>query len=145
MGAADRLVDGQLYRFGTKEADEVVLERLEESRRLITANGARLMLLTNPPRAERAENYVRNPEDDEKIERLNGLFRRFAADHPESVTVVDLAAIVCPDGSPCPEEIDGVKPRPRDGGHFEGEGPRWVAPKLLDAVVRATTSPASSS
>jgi peptidoglycan/LPS O-acetylase OafA/YrhL len=141
---ADRLIDGQLYRFGTKEADDVVLERLEESRRLITANGAHLMLLTNPPRAERAETYVRNPEDDRKIERLNGLFEEFAAEHPETVKVVDLAKIVCPRGAPCPEDVGGVTLRPRDGGHYEGDGPGWVAPRLLDAVVRASAATATT-
>ena len=117
-----------------------MLERLEESRRLITANGARLMLVTNAPRAERAETYVRKPEDDERIVRLNRLFREFADAHPESVSVVDLDEIVCPKGPPCPEEVDGVTLRPRDGGHYEGDGPRWVAPRLLDAVLRASAT-----
>jgi peptidoglycan/LPS O-acetylase OafA/YrhL len=136
---ADRLVGGRLYRFGNKAADEMVLDRLEESRTLITANGARLVLLTNPPRAERAETYVRDAEDDRKIVHLNELFGEFAAAHPDSVSVVDLAEIVCPGGPPCPEEVEGVTLRPRDGGHYEGEGPRWLAPRLLDAVTRAST------
>ena len=134
---ADRLVDDRLYRFGTEEADRVVLDRLEQSRRILTASGARLMLLTNPPRAERAETYVRDPEDDRRIMRLNRLFERFAAEHPDTVTVVDLASIVCPSGPPCPEEVEGVRLRPRDGGHYEGDGPAWVAPRLLDAVTQA--------
>ncbi len=137
---ADRLVDGTLYRFGDAEADAVVLERLEESRRLITQDGARLVLLTNPPRAETSETYVRNPEDDRKIVRLNRLFREFAAEHPDTVSVVDLAEIVCPGGPPCPAEVEGVTLRPRDGGHYEGDGPGWVAPRLLDAITRATTA-----
>ena len=66
------------------------------------------------------------------------------AEHPESVTVVDLAKIVCPQGAPCPEEGAGVTLRPRDGGHYEGDGPAWVAPRLLDAVVRASAATATT-
>ena len=33
-----------------------------------------------------------------------------------------------------PGDVDGLRLRPRDGGHFEGDGPEWVAPRLLDAV-----------
>jgi hypothetical protein len=135
---SDRIVDGRLYRFGTKAGDRVVLEGLERSRQLVTANGARLVLLTNAPRAETSETQVHDPEDDREILHLNELFREFAAAHPESVTVVDFASIVCPDGPPCPEQVEGVTLRSRDGSHFDGEGPGWVAPRLLDAVTRAS-------
>jgi peptidoglycan/LPS O-acetylase OafA/YrhL len=141
---ADRIVGDRLYRFGDHETDAVLLRKLEESRQHLVQQGARLIILTNTPRAERSETYVRNPADDAKIERLNAIYRKFAARNPESVTVVDLAAIVCPDGPPCPEVVDGVQLRPRDGGHFEGDGPGWVAPRLLDAISRAAwESPAS--
>ncbi len=131
---ADRIIDGTLYKFGNRATDDALLAKLEESREHITRYGARLMLITNPPRAEHSDTYVRDPAEDAKIERLNGLFRRFAAQHPDSVSVVDLDAIVCKGGPPCPEYVDGLRLRPRDGGHFEGDGPEWVAPRLLDAV-----------
>jgi peptidoglycan/LPS O-acetylase OafA/YrhL len=142
---ADRIIDGQLYRFGNTKADAAILEKLEESYAHIAQGGARLMLVTNTPRAENSDTYVRNAEDDAKIERLNRLYREFAAAHPGEVSVVDLAEIICPDGSPCPEYVDGVRLRPRDGGHYEGDGPAWVAPRLLDAVALAAASPTSAS
>jgi peptidoglycan/LPS O-acetylase OafA/YrhL len=141
---ADRRVGGRVYRFGTKAADKVVMDRLEESRKLITANGARLVLLTNAPSAERSETHVRDPAEDAKIERLNRILEKFASEHPETVSLVDLAAIVCPNGTPCPEQVEGVTLRPRDGGHFEGGGPGWVAPRLLDAITRASAASAAT-
>jgi len=136
---SDRIIDGQLYRFGDPKTDDALLAKLEESLQHLTQQGARLMIVTNSPRAEQSETYVRIPAEDAKIERLNQIYRRFAARHPESVKVVDLESIVCPDGPPCPEEVDGLRLRPRDGAHFEGSGPAWVAPRLLDAVERAAS------
>ena len=89
--------------------------------------------MTNPPRAENTSVLARSDEEDAQIEHLNGLFFRYAFTHPE-VRVLDLAPIVCPNGSPCGEYVDGVRPRPRDGGHYEGDGPAWVAPKIIKAL-----------
>ena len=66
---------------------------------------------------------------------LNDLFRQYAAAHPDRVAVLDLAALVCPAGPPCPTEVEGVTLRPVDGGHFAGDGPAWVAPRVLDRLV----------
>jgi hypothetical protein len=134
---ADRIIDGKLYRFGSAGTDAALLAKLEESRLHLTGEGARLMILTNTPRAEHSDIRAGDPTDDAKIERLNRLYRRFAAAHPETVTVVDLEAIVCPAGPPCPETVHGLRLRPHDGSHFEGDGPGYVVPRLLDAIARA--------
>jgi peptidoglycan/LPS O-acetylase OafA/YrhL len=134
---ADRLVNGRWYKFGTPSGDKMLLEKLDESRRIITANGARILLLTVPPPAAHSDQTVRNPTQEAQFEHLNQLFQTFAAQHAESVTIVDFARIVCPNGPPCPEYVDGIRLRPRDGGHFEGGGPAWVAPRLLDAILKA--------
>jgi hypothetical protein len=140
----ERIVDGRLYRFDTPEGDAMLLENLDESRRILTASGARLILLTIPPRAETSDTRVRDPAEDARFEHLNRLYRDFARAHADSVEVVELSEILCPGGPPCPESIDGVRPRPRDGGHFEGQGPEWLAPRLLDAVVAALAQEAVS-
>jgi peptidoglycan/LPS O-acetylase OafA/YrhL len=137
---SDRIVDGTDYKFGTPAADRVLLAKLEDSRKLVTATGARILLLTNPPRAEHSDVIVHDPAEDVKLEHLNDLYRQFAALHPEDVAVVGLDKIVCPGGAPCPEYVDGLRLRPRDGGHFEGDGPGYVAPRLLDAVLAAVTA-----
>ncbi|MEX2255400.1 MAG: acyltransferase family protein [Acidimicrobiia bacterium] len=136
----DRIVDGTLYKFGTKRGDAALLEKFEESYAHITKDGAQLLLVTNTPRAEHSDTQVRNAAEDHRAEHLNDLYRQFAARHPDTVSVVDLASIVCPSGPPCPEYVDGIRLRPRDGGHYEGDGPEWVAPRLLDAVERAVAA-----
>ena len=146
---SDRIVNGRLMKFGTPAADRALLAKLEESYRAITANGARLVLLTVPPRAATSQIRGRDPVDEKKTQHLNHLFHVFAGQHPQNVSVVDLAHVVCPSGPPCPAKVGGVVLRARDGGHFDGAGPAWVAPRLLRAVLAAlprspsaaTTSP----
>lgn len=135
--AADRIVDGVFYAFGSEAADRKMLELLEEARATLTAGGARLVILTTPPPAAENELDLRDRDGERRTVHLNDLFREFGRAHPESVTVVDFDAVVCPPGPPCPARVDDVVPRPRDGNHFEGDGPLWVAPRLMDL---ATTS-----
>ena len=130
---ASRIVDDQFYKFGTKEADTLILKEIDKSVDILRSQGAQVVLMTNPPRAENTSVLARSDEEDAQIEHLNGLFFRYAFTHPE-VRVLDLTPIVCPNGSPCGEYVDGVRPRPRDGGHYEGDGPAWVAPKIIKAL-----------
>jgi peptidoglycan/LPS O-acetylase OafA/YrhL len=132
-----RIIDGKLVEFGTPAFDAALLAEFEESRVHLTSGGAHLVLITNAPRAEHSDTVFNIPDETSRTQHLNRLYKTFAAQHPESVTVVDLAAIVCPTGPPCPEFVDGVRLRPRDGGHYEGDGPAWVAPRLLDAISAA--------
>ena len=132
-----RIIDGKLVEFGTPAFDAALLAEFEETREHLTRDGAHVVLITNAPRAEHSDTVFNIPDEESRIEHLNKLYKTFAAQHPDSVTVVDLAAIVCPGGPPCAEFVDGVRLRPRDGGHFEGDGPAWVAPRLLDAVTTA--------
>ena len=132
-----RIIDGKLVEFGTPAFDAALLTEFEETRVHLTSGGAHVVLITNAPRAEHSDTVFNIPDETSRTEHLNQLYKTFAAQHPESVTVVDLAAIVCPSGPPCPEFVDGVRLRPRDGGHYEGDGPAWVAPRLLNAVSAA--------
>lgn len=134
---ADRIVNGRFYAFGTPDADAMLLQKFEETRQVLTATGARLLLVTIPPRAKSSASVpTDNPAEDAQYLHLDDLFRQFAAQHEDSVGAVDLARIVCPAGPPCPTVIDGVQLRPDDGGHYAGGGPAWVAPRLLDAMMR---------
>jgi peptidoglycan/LPS O-acetylase OafA/YrhL len=138
--AGDHVFDGVLMRFGTPDGDAALLRDFEVSRQLLTTGGATLVMLTNPPPAERADLGVPDPAVIPRLGHLNVLLREFAAQHADTVKVVDLSRIVCPPGPPCPEYVDGVRLRPRDGGHFHDDGPAWVAPRLFDAVLAAFRS-----
>jgi lysophospholipase L1-like esterase len=108
-------------------------------RRQVAANGGRLVFLTNPPTAP---NPLRGipAGDAAKFAHLNDLYAKFAAQHPDDVTVVDLGELVCPGGAsngPCPVTQDGVTLRPKDGGHYEADGAAWVAPRLMPKIYDA--------
>ena len=109
-----------------------------------TAEGARLVLVTAPPPALDGEVQPLPDSEGERRLHLNVLMHEFALRHPENVGVADLAWIVCPLGDPCSGTIDGVKVRPRDGNHYEGDGPAWVGPRLYAAIITAVAGISSA-
>jgi peptidoglycan/LPS O-acetylase OafA/YrhL len=131
---SDRILDGRHVRFGTEAGDKALLREIDASARRLTAGGARLLLARLPlpatdPEIPPAIDYA--PD----IRHLNGLLSEYAADHPDTTEVFDLAEIVCPGGPPCPAEVEGVRPRPRDGIHYEGDGATWVAGQLVPQLL----------
>ncbi|MEX0663209.1 MAG: acyltransferase family protein [Acidimicrobiia bacterium] len=140
--ASNHLYDGVRLDFRTPEGDAALLADFEESRQRLTAGGATLVLLTLPQQAEQSELGEADPYLIKLYPHLNRLFRQFAAEHADTVKIVDLAEIVCPGGAPCPEFVHGVSLRPRDGRHFEGAGPAWVSKRLIDAVLEEFGAPA---
>lgn len=138
---ADRLVDGEVVRAGTPEGDSALLGSMEEARKRLTAGGARVVLLTVAPNAPSDTAPADDDSDGEKSH-YAALLRRFAAAHPRTVSVVDLAALVCPGGPPCPEEVDGIRLRP-DGGHFTRETSPWVAERLVPMLLAEMGGPPS--
>jgi hypothetical protein len=137
----NHLYDGVRLDFNTPEGDAALLADFEQSRQRLTAGGATLVMLTMAPPADSDI----GPADQDLVwryARLNEMFRTFAAMNYQTVKVVDLAGIVCPGGPPCPQYMDGIRLRPTDGGHYLGDGPAWVAPRLLDAILRQFADPA---
>jgi len=57
--------------------------------------------------------------------------------HPAGARLVDIAKELCPDGPPCPAEVDGVEPRGLDGAHFDPEGSVWLARWMLPQILAA--------
>ena len=130
--------DGTHATFGTPEWDEKMLNEWESARARLEAGGARLVFLTLPRRADDVHPDGVFADEAERRVHLNALYREFAARHPNDVAVADLAHIVCPDATSCPgTEPDGTVIRPRDGDHFEGDGPTWLAPRLYPEIIRA--------
>ena len=131
----DRVVGGNRLRFGTPEGDRELLREMEATLSRVTATGTRLVVLIPPPPV-----MGRNgPPDEDRLAKrahLNGLIDLFAYLHADRVEVVDFAAIVCPNGVPCPTEMDGMRLRP-DGAHFTNETSAWAASRLLAAVLDA--------
>jgi len=97
----------------------------------LTERGARVALATIPDPVESR----RGPVDQRMLQRtrhLNELLAEVARRDPERVSLVPLDEIICP-ADPCPEQVDGIALRPRDGTHFDDPAAaslvaeRWVA------------------
>ena len=126
---SDLRVGGRVLHAGSPEADRVLTQRADAMVAQLTRTGARVVILTQAARAPGAGLGVSShptPTDDLEFTRLNQLLIRIAARHPTSVGIVDLGALLCPAGPPCPERIDGMRPRP-DGSHFTAESSVWAA------------------
>lgn len=132
---SNRLVDGAGYVFGTPEADAKILALIDESVRRLTSGGARLVFLLDPPPTSGRIRPSIDPQDVIEMAHLNDLLRRYSAAHADQTAVLDLTSIVCPGGSPCPTEVDGITLRPEDGGHFSEAGAAYVAPRLADLLL----------
>jgi peptidoglycan/LPS O-acetylase OafA/YrhL len=127
-----RWYDGSFYEFGTPEADELVLRLIDEAReRVVAGTDALLVLAQQPPHATFSDQGPADQDNVRRMVHLNELLAEYAEEHPVDTRVLDLASVVCPGGPPCPEFVDGVRLRPRDGGHYEAEGAGWLAPRFF--------------
>ncbi len=130
---SDRLVGSERVRFGTEQSDAAILRGMSDTLDRVSAGGARVVMLTLPPRAERQDGRpVR--AGFETTAHLNGLIQEFAFGHADRVQLIDFANIVCPHGPPCPTQIDGMWLRP-DGMHFTDQTGGWAAERLLEILL----------
>ncbi|MBM3693891.1 MAG: acyltransferase [Actinobacteria bacterium] len=144
--SSDQRVDGRRLLVGTPAWEEWLLGEMERVRLLTAANGARFVLVNNPPLATNSSRIVTR-DDQRRLAAVNDVMDQFATRHPD-VTVVDLSSIVCPGGAPengaCAPARDGVVLRPKDGAHYEANGAAWTAPRLLDALYAALRTQAAT-
>jgi peptidoglycan/LPS O-acetylase OafA/YrhL len=129
---SDRLVAGKRVRFGTPESDAAILLGMHATLDRVTARGARLVMLTLPPRGERMDGRP-VPDRRSAIDHLNAIIVEFAFSNADRVQLIDFANIVCHAGPPCPTEVEGMWLRP-DGMHFTDETALWPADRLLDIL-----------
>jgi peptidoglycan/LPS O-acetylase OafA/YrhL len=139
----ERVLEGQQVPFGTPEGDRVLRELIAESAGRFTANGARLVFLQYPPRGPNDEAHD-DPGAEERIVHVNGLLQDYAEANPDHASMVELEDIVCPGGWPCDRYVDGVEIRPEDGVHFEDEGSRYVAKRLIPRLLKEARAAAPS-
>jgi hypothetical protein len=142
----DREIDGQVLRVGTPPMEAELRRALDHARTILTANGSRLVILTtpcfSPTTRELGEFGVAARADPARVQWLNDVWRRYAADHPD-VSILDLDAHACPGGTYA-STIDGV-PMRTDGVHFTLPGARllwkWLGPAVLRLAHGTTTTP----
>ena len=138
--AQDRIINGQTVRLGTPAGDAVLRAAMDRTVARMTADGARVVLLTTAVPVPGDEPRVGASSDEpRRYQALNRLYRSYAKAHPDQVTLVDLARMECPNGPPCPERVDGVRLRPRDGLHFDDAGARWASKRIAPLIARCVT------
>jgi peptidoglycan/LPS O-acetylase OafA/YrhL len=116
-----------------------VKRQLEQASQLVTAAGVHMVFLTAPCTDEGEQpDGAPWPEDDPaRLAVYNKLVREVAAAHPTTDSVVDLFGAACPGGKYA-GTVDGVVVRtPGDGVHFTVAGGRYLAPKIMPAIVAA--------
>jgi len=132
----DREIHGTTVRVGTPAMEAVLRKALDKAKKILTANGSRLVILTtpcfSPTTRELGEFGEAARADPARVQWLNDVWRRYATDHPD-VTLLDLNAHACPGGKYA-STIDGV-PMRTDGVHFTLPGARllwkWLGPEVL--------------
>jgi peptidoglycan/LPS O-acetylase OafA/YrhL len=137
---SDTVADGRTLVSGTPAGDAEMLRRMDATLTRVTAYGAKVVLLTiaaPAPNDAQGTNNTSNGVDDAGYARLDHLDREFTRRHPGTVTLVDLARELCPNGPPCPEQVDGLRMRP-DGRHFTPTAAaieaHWLVPQIVAAA-----------
>jgi hypothetical protein len=137
---SDVIADGRTLVSGTPAGDNEMLRRMDAELARVTRFGAKVLMITDAPPAPndaQGTNASDDAVDDASYARLQSIDRRFAALHPDSVTLVDLTPRLCPQGPPCPELVDGIRMRP-DGRHFTPAAATIQAAWLMPRIVAAS-------
>ena len=132
---SDLVVGGHTIAADTPRWEAAIMARMDGALALLTAGGARVVIVSEAaPAPNPGQRIETDPiADDAGYDRLDALLRRFRARHPVQVTLVDLAAQLCPSGPPCPAVVAGTQPRP-DGRHFTPAAATSVARWLFSQI-----------
>jgi hypothetical protein len=141
----NRLLDGQIVRFGTIAGNEAIAGRIDAAVGRLTAGGARLVFLPVAPNAYPSVRGLANIQGDSRLAELANLLRGYVRQHTDKVSLIDLPTILqCPTAEKCPAEVaPGIRPRNLDGFHFDGDGAVWLADQLIGMLVGTTPPPAA--
>jgi len=131
----DAKLNGVYTHVGQPDFDRYLTGQLDQAVQIMGSHGSRIVLLTAAytHRAERPDGGLYDEDQPARIDAWNSLLRAEAAKHPDTVTLLDLNKVVCPDGR-YTESIGGLQVR-SDGLHFTPEGVRqliapWLLPQL---------------
>jgi hypothetical protein len=114
-----------------------VKSQLEFTVKLLGSTGARVVLMTAPCYDSGDQpNGTPWPEDSPKrLATYNDLLSEVAAENPNTVSVFNLDALVCPGGQ-YQEFIGDVQVRQSDGVHFTITGGKYLGPYIWPTLVK---------
>ena len=140
----DAKLNGVYTHVGQPDFDRYLTGQLDRAVGIMGSHGSHIVLLTAAytHRAERPDGGLYNEDQPARIDAWNSLLRAEAAKHPDTVTLLDLNKVVCPDGR-YTQSVGGLQVR-SDGLHFTPEGVRqliapWLLPQLT--AVAETGAP----
>jgi peptidoglycan/LPS O-acetylase OafA/YrhL len=136
----DRQEDGVALRWGTPEHRHALLAAMDTQVARLTARGARIVFVLPPFPAPNRFDVPYAEADLQRLREYRALLRTYARDHRGPGVMVDLDAIVCPAGPPCPRTVDGTELRP-DGEHFTEDSAPIVAGRLVPMIMNALRAP----
>ena len=133
--ALDHRLDGHWTHLGQPAWDAHVAADLRRAVDVVSAHGAKVILYTmpyiDPAKAPDGSTYPENlPERTDVYNRILG---QVAASRPGIVTVVDLNAMLDPDGR-YTSSVAGITLRWADGVHLTWEAGLWLRPRLYPTV-----------
>ena len=141
--AVDRDLGGRRVELGSPAGRVVLGREVRRTADLLTARGARLVILTVPEPVTGSVAVLPGLDEAERVRELNRLYQRSGPTADGRVSVFDLSGIVCPGGR-CPHRVKGIELRP-DGAHFGTEGSAFVGRELADVVLTCWRTPATCS
>ena len=137
--AVDREFHGEHVAIGTKHGDAVVAKEIRHQAALLTAQGARLVILSVANPVPGSQTPLPGLDQESRVRRIKALYRRAAPTADGRVRVVDLDPFVCPHGA-CTQVVDGVVLRV-DGSHFSREGAEVVGKELTRVLLDCWRDP----
>ncbi len=132
LDIVDRYEVGTWIHIGQPAFDSILRTNLDHAVAALSSTGARVVLATTPYYSS-GENLNGSPWPEDapwRVQQFNAMLRREAAEHPKTVSVLDLNKIVDPEGH-YQAVINGVLVRSSDGVHFTWAGDFSLAPQIL--------------
>jgi peptidoglycan/LPS O-acetylase OafA/YrhL len=131
----DRQVDGRMLRVGTPELAGYLDQRLDQAARIVTRNGAKLVILGMPcsdATAAGSPEIAASAADAQRREWVNSVLERYADGH--GARYADLGSVLCPGGN-ARAKVDGK--RLVENGRITTAGSEavwsWLAPIVKQA------------
>ncbi len=135
----DQEIGGQWMHIGQPDFDAILKRSLEQAVDIGTSTGALMVFETAPCYSSGEQtNGQPWPEDSPvRLEEYDAMLRQVAAEHPDTVTVSDLGAKMCPGGE-YESTLDGVPVRSPDGVHvvITPAAGVWLGGAIFPDVVR---------
>jgi hypothetical protein len=145
----DRKYQGRYQHVGDPAYDAYLMTQLDTAVDIAGSRGAAVVLLTAAytHRAEKPDGSLYPEDRPARVDAWNRLLRTEAAEHPGTVTVLDLNPVVCPHGK-FTWSVGGLRIR-SDGLHYTPAGVQrviapWLLPKLSAIAAGATPTPGPS-